>query len=122
MGRPDSDWLRGNLDLLVLSVLLHGPQYGYNIAQQLRARTDDRVTLTAGTLYPLLHRLEADRLISSRWDDSTGRRRKWYELTAKGRTRVEQQARDWSAFAACLHELFRPVLTSLKKDHAPRGA
>ena len=79
------DLLRGSLDLMVLSVLADEARYGYMIQNQLRDVSQGRVELKAGTLYPLLHRMEADKLIRSKWDDSTGRRRKWYELTAAGR-------------------------------------
>ena len=66
--------------------------------------------LPAGTLYPLLHRLEADRLIKSRWDDSSGRRRKWYELTAKGTRRLHRDAQQWNRYVECLSQLLGPVL------------
>ena len=64
----------------------------------------------AGTLYPLLHRLEAERLIRSRWDDAGGRRRKWYTLTAAGRRCLRHRAVQWRQVAACLERLLAPVL------------
>ena len=102
--------LRGSLDLLVLSVLASGPQYGYSIGQRLRDTSGGMVALQAGTLYPLLHRLETDRLIRSKWDDSTGRRRKWYELTAAGRKRLHRQARQWHEYVECLSRILAPAL------------
>ena len=104
------DLLRGSLDLMVLSVLSSGPQYGYSIGQKLREASSGMVAVQAGTLYPLLHRLEADRLIRSKWDDSTGRRRKWYELTAAGRKRLQRQARQWHDYVDCLNRILAPVL------------
>lgn len=68
------DLLRGSLDLMVLSVLSGGAQYGYGIQKRIRAASGDRVDLAAGTLYPLLHKLEEDRLIRSKWDSAGGRR------------------------------------------------
>ena len=106
----NSELVRGSLDLMVLSILADGPKYGYRIAQSLREASGDLVGMPAGTLYPLLHRLEDDKLIQSRWDDSTGRRRKWYELTAAGRSRVHQQARQWQAYVAVVERLLTPVL------------
>ena len=102
--------LRGSLDLMVLSVLASGPQYGYSIGRRLREASGGMVALQAGTLYPLLHRLESDRLIRSKWDESTGRRRKWYELTAAGRKRLQRQARQWHEYVQCLSRLLAPVL------------
>ena len=60
--RFSAELMRGSLDMMVLSVLKQGPQYGYSIQQQLREATRGRVPLPAGTLYPLLHRLEAEQL------------------------------------------------------------
>jgi DNA-binding PadR family transcriptional regulator len=103
----ESDLLRGSLDLMVLSVLAREPQYGYSIQQQLLAASRDKVRLPAGTLYPLLYRLEAEQLIRSWLDDSTGRQRKWYELTAKGKKRLAVQANQWQEYADCVQSLIR---------------
>lgn len=102
--------MRGSLVLMVLSALSEEPKYGYRIGQCLRDASRDMVSVPAGTLYPLLHRLEADKLIRSRWDDSTGRRRKWYELTKAGQRRLMQQARQWHEYAECLRRMLAPVL------------
>ena len=101
----ERDLLRGSLDLMVLSVLADASQYGYSIQKRLNAVSLGRVKLPAGTLYPLLHRLESDKLIKSKWDDSTGRKRKWYELTAKGRKRLKAQASQWQQYADCMSSL-----------------
>ena len=79
------DLVRGSLDLMVLSVLAGGKKYGYLIQKEVREASGARVELAAGTLYPLLHKLEDDGLIRSSWDASTGRDRKWYDLTAAGK-------------------------------------
>jgi DNA-binding PadR family transcriptional regulator len=102
--------LRGSLDLMVLSILADGPQYGYSIQQRLRDASKSLVDVPAGTLYPLLHRLEDDRLVRTKWDSTTGRKRKWYELTASGKSRLQQQARQWNEYADCLRHLLAPVL------------
>ena len=86
--RFQRDLLRGSLDLMVLSVLAGEKKYGYLIQKEVREASSGRVDLPAGTLYPLLHKLEDERLIKSSWDASTGRDRKWYELTPAGRKRL----------------------------------
>ena len=106
----ERDLIRGSLDLMVLSVLADGPLYGYLIQKRLREASGNMVRLQAGTLYPLLHKLAAAGLIMSRWDRSTGRDRKWYELTAAGRHRLQRQARRWKEVAECLDRLLAPVL------------
>ncbi len=97
--------VRGSLDLMVLSVLAGGKKYGYLIQKEVREASGARVDLAAGTLYPLLHKLEADALVKSSWDTSTGRERKWYELTAAGKRRLSTQAQEWADYAACIRQL-----------------
>lgn len=115
MAKLNPELMRGSLDLVVLTVLSGGRKYGYLLQQELRDASRGLVDMQAGTLYPLLHRLEADKLIRSRWDDSTGRRRKWYELTEAGRKRLAQQAHEWREYADCLREMLTPVLGRLAK-------
>ncbi len=103
------DLLRGSLDLMVLSTISEGAKYGYLILQEIRDASRGRVDLKAGTIYPLLHRLEAAKLIRSRWDDSTGRNRKWYELTPAGQRRLKQHAQDWHSYADCITRLLDSV-------------
>ena len=105
MERFQRDLVRGSLDLMVLSVLAGGKKYGYLIQKQVREASSSRVDLAAGTLYPLLHRLEDEGLVRSSWDDRTGRQRKWYELTAAGRRRLSAQAQEWADYAACIRQL-----------------
>ena len=100
----------GEVDLLVLSVLAEGNAYGYAIQKRLSEASEGQVDLKAGTLYPLLHRLEDERLIRSKWDTSSGRKRKWYELTRAGRRRLEQDAQQWSRYAKCIMQLLSPVM------------
>ncbi|QDU39042.1 lineage-specific thermal regulator protein [Maioricimonas rarisocia] len=94
--------LRGSLDLMVLAVLTDGPKYGYLIQQRLKESSGERLQVQAGTLYPILHRLEQDRLVQASWDESTGRRRKWYELTTAGRQRLTSRVQEWNDFVACI--------------------
>jgi DNA-binding PadR family transcriptional regulator len=98
--------VQGSLDLLVLSALADGPKYGYLIQKHLQPVA----TIQAGTLYPLLHRLEVEKLIHARWDSSTSRQRKWYELTVAGRRRLADRAQDWIRVTDCIRELLAPVL------------
>jgi len=115
MTKFNPELMRGSLDLMVLSVLASGPKYGYRLQQELRTASRGLVEAQAGTLYPLLHRLESDKLIRCKWDDSTGRRRKWYEITAAGRKRLSAQAREWQEYAECLQAMLAPVLEALPR-------
>ncbi len=103
------DLLRGSLDLMVLSLLSSGSAYGYDLQQRLKAASGDLIQVRAGTLYPLLHRLEADELIRSKWDETTGRRRKWYDLTAAGQRRLVAQTNEWERYVACIRAVLSPA-------------
>jgi PadR family transcriptional regulator len=102
--------LRGSLDLMVLSVLADGWKYGYLIQQQLKAGSGDLVNIQAGTLYPVLHRLEKDKYVKARWEQTTGRPRKWYELTAAGRRQLGKRAEAWREYVECVQSLLAPAV------------
>ncbi len=112
------DLVRGSLDLMVLSVLTDGPKYGYLIQKRIRDASGGLARLDAGTLYPLLHRLEADKVIRAKWDKEGGRPRKWYELTAAGQRRLESQARDFRLYVECIRQLLGPVFDQAAPEPA----
>ncbi len=110
MVRRPADLIRGASDLLVLSILADGPQYGYAIARRLAAGSDGAVRLSPGVLYPLLHKMEKQGLLLSSWEtvqargnpDGPGRKRKWYRLSAKGRRRLAQRVAAHRAYQALI--------------------
>ena len=84
---PDSERLKGNLDLLLLSVLSTSPAHGYAVIAALRHGSGGTFDLPEGTVYPALHRLERDGLLDAVWQrgsEGAGRRRKVYAITAAG--------------------------------------
>lgn len=119
--RFQRDLLRGSLDLMVLSVLSDGPKYGYLIQKQVRAASEDRVPLPAGTLYPILHRLEEEELVRADWSDEEGRRRKWYRLTPAGKQRLRQQAHEWTEYADCIRRLLASLGDALMRPSTGRS-
>ena len=98
--RPEA--LRGHLDLLLLAVLEAAPAHGYLIIERLRAASDGAFDLPEGTVYPALHRLERRGLLESSWDDSSGRRRRVYALTDRGRAALRAHRAEWHGFAAAV--------------------
>jgi DNA-binding PadR family transcriptional regulator len=91
--------IKGNLDLLLLSVLSAGPAHGYAVITALRARSEGTFDLPEGTVYPALHRLEGAGLLASSWADADGRRRRVYALTGKGEAALAEQRTEWQRFA-----------------------
>ena len=93
-----AETLKGHLDALVLAVLAGEPLHGYAVIEALRRRSDGAFELAEGTLYPVLHRLEADGLLSSSWSEAAGRRRRVYRLTRNGRRALARRREEWSSF------------------------
>jgi transcriptional regulator len=91
--------LKGHLDLLLMAALAERPAHGYAVVETLRSRSAGAFDLPEGTLYPALHRLEDSGLVSSQWSEDSGRRRRVYHLTAKGRKSLAQRRTEWRAFA-----------------------
>lgn len=91
--------LKGHLDSLILAVLAAEPAHGYAILQELKNRSDGAFDLPEGTVYPALHRLERAGLLASGWSSASGRRRRVYRLTRRGRTKLESRRREWRAFS-----------------------
>jgi transcriptional regulator len=90
--------LKGNLDLLLLSVLSAGPAHGYAIIAALRNRSDGTFDLPEGTIYPALHRLERGGLLASDWSDEQGRKRRVYALTDEGAAALAAERMEWRRF------------------------
>lgn len=99
----NAETLKGHLDLLLLAAVQGNPAHGYAIAQTLRARSHGTFDLPEGTLYPALHRLERDGLLSSRWAEVSGRRRRVYQLTRAGYRALAKRQVEWRDFARAVH-------------------
>ena len=85
-----------SLKPIILSLLAGGEAYGYQFIQRIQELSDGKMQWTAGTIYPVLHRLETKGLIEASWGPSeSGPRRKYYRLTARGRKAVATEKRQW---------------------------
>ena len=100
-----AETLKGHLDLLLLAALQSQPAHGYAIAETLRTRSDGTFYLPEGTLYPALHRLERAALLASRWSEVNGRRRRVYQLTAKGQRALTAKNGEWRLFARAVQSV-----------------
>ncbi len=90
---------KGTAELLVLAQLEDEPRHGYDIAIRIEQRSNGAVVFNVASLYPILYRLEAQRIISGWWVERAGqRRRRFYKLTAAGRKKLTQQRQAWSVF------------------------
>ena len=97
----DQEWKKGSAELLVLSMLEGQPRHGYDISKLIHSRSDGALRFHVTSLYPLLHRLEKQRLIEGRWvEKADQRRRRYYSLTAKGRQALRDKQQSWKNFVA----------------------
>jgi PadR family transcriptional regulator PadR len=99
--------LKGHLDLLLLAMLAQDPGHGYALVERLRERSAGTFNLSEGTVYPALYRLERSRLVSSRWSSASGRRRRIYSLTHKGRRALAAERSEWVTFATAVEGIVR---------------
>ena len=98
MSRP-KDLVQGTLDVLILRTLEAEPLHGLAIAHRLRARSEEVLQVSRGSLYPALHKLEREKLLTAFWQEAEGRRRKYYRLTAAGRKALAARKTAWRQFA-----------------------
>ncbi len=83
---------------LILAVLSRGESYGYAIIQQIRDQSGGHLEWSEGMLYPVLHRMEKDKLVLSSWKlGENGRKRKYYRLSASGTRAIETERQQWFA-------------------------
>jgi PadR family transcriptional regulator, regulatory protein PadR len=101
---------QGTLDLLILKTVALEPQHGWAISERLRQISSAVVQVRQGSLYPALHRLERRGWIKSRWDTSENNRRaKYYELTRKGRARLETEAESWRKLSLAIGQVLDTI-------------
>jgi PadR family transcriptional regulator, regulatory protein PadR len=104
-----AETLKGHLDLLLLAALQPQPAHGYAIAERLRGRSGGMFDLPEGTLYPALHRLEDARLLTSRWSEVNGRRRRVYQLTQRGHRALARHHGEWREFSRAVQAVVEGV-------------
>jgi transcriptional regulator len=99
---------QGTLELLVLRMLSSGNLNGWDIMQRIQLISGEVLSVTPGSLYPALHRLEARGLISAAWRPSDNNRKaKFYGLTVRGRKQLDAQRKQWEQFSAAVALILR---------------
>jgi DNA-binding PadR family transcriptional regulator len=99
MGSYSKELLKGSADTIVLSAFRDGEKYGYQVVKELERRSEGFFQLKEGTLYPILHRLETQGLLTARWHTMpNGSERRYYALTAKGERSLSDKLTEWQTF------------------------
>ena len=107
--------LKGSLSVIILKLLENRSRmYGYEITQQVKAITTGGVAITEGALYPALHKLEAEGLLTTETEVVEGRARKYYALTKTGQTEAINRVDELVAFMQHLQTILAPATSTPK--------
>jgi PadR family transcriptional regulator PadR len=103
--------LKGTLQIIVLSLLAEKEKmYGYEITQHVKERTEGKIQLTEGALYPTLHKLEAEGLLTTEKVSIGKRVRKYYRLTESGNVQANDRVEEFRSFSQTMNELLNPFI------------
>jgi len=99
MKRTNPSFLNGVPELVVLKLLSAREMYGYEIVQAIQRETKNNLSFGEGCIYPYLHYFEKEKLVSSWRKEVDGRSRYYYQITARGRKRLEELSAEWKRVA-----------------------
>ena len=107
MGKS-SDRLQGTLDLLILKTLERGPNHGFGITLHIQQVSEGLLQVEEGSLYPALHRLERDKLLTAEWKiTDNARRARVYAITTAGRRRLAEAQDSWKTLSRGVGKILR---------------
>ena len=101
--KVSKELLKGSTGTLVLTVLSGKSMYGYELIKELDSRSDGVFALKEGTLYPILHAMEAENWVSAHWEESGGRKRKYYTVTEAGLKQLQAKKDEWQVFSGAVN-------------------
>jgi len=106
--------VRGSLAPIILRLLNERPMYGYEMVKLVNSRSNGLLEWKEGSLYPTLHRLEADGLVRAQWQtppnsrgSASDRQRKYYAITRRGHSAMKERAAEWNTFSAAVALLLK---------------
>ena len=105
--RSNPPFLNGVPELLILHLLSRQPMYGYELVQAIKQATGQQLQFGEGCVYPILHRLEAQDLLSAGRESVSGRSRVVYRLTSKGKKQLGMTVACWQRVASAINEALR---------------
>lgn len=110
MAKP-AELLPGTLDMLILKAVSLKPLHGYGVLLRIRQISGNALEIPQGSLYPALYRLEHQGLITAKWGASDNNRKaKFYNLTARGRRRLDEEAAGWNRLAEAISAALKATL------------
>lgn len=94
----NKELMKGSTVILILSLLDRKDMYGYEMTKEIERSSAGVFTFKEGTLYPILHTLEAERQVEAYWSEADSRKRKYYRITAEGRAQLQHKRKEWTIF------------------------
>ena len=107
--KVNKELLKGSTTMLILEMLKNENMYGYQMIKKLSEKSEDVFELKEGTLYPILHGLEEEGLITSYWDETTAKKRKYYSITEKGKKQLKEKKEEWKIFSNGINKVIGGV-------------
>ena len=119
----NKDLMAASSTPIVLAILAEEDSYGYAILKRVQEMSGGHMEWTDGMLYPVLHRLERLGYVGARWEVAeSGRRRKYYRITSRGRVQLAEERRQWQAVDATLRGIWRTVCFRVSAGHPASAA
>lgn len=94
----NKELLKGSTVILLLTVLNRKELYGYELIKEIERSSEGVFMMKEGTLYPILHHLEAEGWLNAYWSEHGGRNRKYYQITELGRAKLQEKTSEWIQF------------------------
>ncbi len=107
--KVSKELLKGSTTMLILEMLKSENMYGYQMIKKLSEKSQNVFELKEGTLYPILHSLEEENFITSYWDESTAKKRKYYAITEKGKKQLKERKEEWKIFSNGINKVLGGV-------------
>ncbi len=107
--KVSKELLKGSTTMLILEMLKSENMYGYQMIKKLSEKSQNIFELKEGTLYPILHSLEEENFITSYWDESTAKKRKYYAITEKGKKQLKERKEEWKIFSNGINKVLGGV-------------
>ncbi|MCI8282805.1 MAG: PadR family transcriptional regulator [Lachnospiraceae bacterium] len=104
----EKNLISGSTSMLLLGLLQEKDMYGYEMMEALDSRSNHIFELKAGTLYPLLHSLEAKQFLTSYEREEGGKRRKYYSITKEGKRHLARRKQEWQEYAQAVRDVLCP--------------
>lgn len=107
--KVNKEMSKGSYELIILKLLSRQDMYGYQLVQQMSLLSEDLFCMSQGSLYPILHAMEKQELISSYTQVEKNRVRRFYHLTAAGRTEMADKEEQWTSYVQAMERILQGI-------------